>query len=55
MQHYGYYTKDASELYFDTDWYDHKYFVSSHETAFELQLLTRFDFELLIGQIRYKQ
>ena len=55
VQHYGYYTKDTSELYFDSDWYDHKYFVSSQETAFELQLLTRFDFELLIGQISYKQ
>ena len=55
VQHYGYYTKDTSELYFDSDWDDHKYFVSSQETAFELQLLTRFDFELLIGQISYKQ
>ena len=55
VQHYGYYTKDISELYFDSDWDTHKYFVSSQETAFELQLLTRFDFELLIGQISYKQ
>ena len=31
------------------------YFISSQGTALELQLLTRFDFELLIGQVSCKQ
>ena len=55
VQHYGYYTKGPVDIYFDKDWPTHKYFVSTQETAFELQLLQRFDTELLIGQISYKQ
>ena len=51
VQHYSYYTKDTSELYFDSDCDNHKYFVSSQETAFKLQLLTRFDFELLMAKL----
>ena len=54
MQNYGYYTKDTSELYLIVIGMV-TYFVSNQETAFELQLLTRFDFELLIGQVSYKQ
>lgn len=55
VQHYGYYTKGPVDLHFDKDWSTYKYFVSTQETAFELQLLQRFDTELLIGQISYKQ
>lgn len=55
VQHYGYYTKGPVDLHYDKDWSTHKYFVSTQETAFELQLLWRFDTELLIGQISYKQ
>lgn len=51
VQHYGYHTKGPVDIYFDKDWLSHKYFVSTQETAFELQLLQRFDAELLIGQI----
>ena len=32
-----------------------KYFISTSETGFELKMLSRFDVELLIGQISYKQ
>ncbi len=31
------------------------YFVSTNMTAFEINFLERFDFELLIGEISYKQ
>ena len=31
------------------------YFVSSQETGFEMSLLKKFDLELLIGQLSYKQ
>jgi len=55
VQHYGYYTTGTTEISFDEDWEDHKYFVSTQETAFELQMLSRFDTELLIGQTSYKQ
>ena len=37
------------------DWNENKYFMSSQETAFDLQLLVRFDVQLLIGQTSYKQ
>lgn len=32
-----------------------QYFVSSSETAFEVKMLIKFDAELLLGQISYKQ
>ena len=37
------------------DWNELPYFVSTSRTAFELELLKRFDFELLIGELSYKQ
>ena len=55
VQHYGYHTKGLFELYYDTDWEDLQYFISSQQTAFELVILQKFDFELLIGQLSYKQ
>lgn len=55
VQHYGYHTKGSSKLHFDLDWHKLQYFISSQETAFELQILCRLDFEILIGQLSYKQ
>lgn len=55
-QHYGYFsTGTKSTSYYDPDWEKYPYFVSTSQTAFELALLKRFDFELLIGEISYKQ
>lgn len=56
VQFYGYYTigKEQS-LHYDDDWADYQYFLSSQETAFETALLKKFDAELLIGQVSYKQ
>lgn len=55
VQHYGYFTDGPTEMQFDLDWEDHRYFVSTKETAVELQVLSRFDAELLVGQTSYKQ
>jgi hypothetical protein len=55
VQYYGYHTNGLFQLHFDDDWEENKYFVSSQETAFELQLVSKFDVELLIGQVSYKQ
>ena len=56
VQHYGYYTTgSASNVHYDLDWKEQTYLLSSHETGFELNLLARFDVELLIGQMSYKQ
>ena len=55
VQYYGYHTKGLFQLHFDADWEENKYLISSQETAFELQLLSKFDVELLIGQLSYKQ
>ena len=52
VQYYGYHTK--RQLHFDADWEENNYFISSQETAFELQLLSKFDVELLIGKVSYK-
>ena len=40
---------------YDNDWASLKYFISTQETGFELQMLKNYDVELLIGQISYKQ
>lgn len=55
-QHYGYYSMGTKSIsYYDVDWDKRPYLVSTSQTAFELKLLKRFDFELLIGEISYKQ
>jgi hypothetical protein len=54
-QHYGYYSVDDRKYYYNTNWAELPYFVSSQETAFELQMIQKFDVELLIGQVSYKQ
>ena len=54
-QHYGYYSVADQKYHYDTNWSELPYFVSSQETAFELDMLQKFDVELLIGQISYKQ
>ena len=55
-QFYGY-SKEGDKLgvRYDDDWKSHTYFISSQETAFELAMLQKFDAELFIGQISYKQ
>ena len=51
-----YHTKgDEHGCYYDDDWAELTYFVSSQESAFEIAMLQKFDAELLIGQISYKQ
>ena len=55
-QFYGYSREgDKHEVLYDLDWKENKYFLSTQETGFELSMLQRFDVELLIGQISYKQ
>lgn len=57
-QHYGYSAStDGSHSAYDSDfnWSSHQYFVSTSETAFEMKLLTKYDAEMLLGQISYSQ
>ena len=55
-QFYGYHSEGSqSVMIYDQDWASYTCFVSSSETAFEMKLLTRFDAELLLGQISYNQ
>lgn len=56
-QHYGYYVigGDDSVLHIDDNWHELPYFVSTAMTAFETSFLDRFEAELLLGQITYKQ
>lgn len=55
VQHYGYTTNGTGDLRYDDNWNTLPYFVSSQETAFELFMLEKYDIELLIGQVSYKQ
>lgn len=55
-QHYGYYTVgEDSILHYDDNWKELPYFVSTNMTAFEVSFLHRYEAELLLGQITYKQ
>ena len=40
-QFYGKYTLTGSDIHFDPDWSDYKYFLSTTETAFDIALLER--------------
>lgn len=55
-QHYGYHTKgERSTCYYDLDWQELAYLVSTSQTTFELIFLKKFDFEILISAMSYKQ
>lgn len=55
-QHYGYTTTSVTNsLCYDEEYASLPYFISSQETAFEMDFLHHFDAELLIGQISYTQ
>ena len=55
-QHYGFCTKGEDSIsYYDSDWDKLPYFLSTSMTAFGMSFLYKFDAELLIGQISYKQ
>ena len=54
-QFYGYSREgDVHQVLYDTDWKQHKYFLSTQETGFEVSFLQKFEVELLIGQVSYK-
>jgi len=56
VQYYGYYTKGGSPfVYFYSNWKTLPYFLSSNETAFSMKLMERFDAEIFIGQLSFKQ
>jgi len=56
IQYYGYYTKGGSSfVYFNPNWKTLPYFLSSKETAFSMKLMERFDAEIFIGQLSFKQ
>lgn len=57
-QHYSYHSTsddDGAVLVYDSNWADLPYFVSTSKTAFSTAFLERFDAEILIGQVSYKQ
>ena len=53
-QHYGFYMVENGVVYND-NWKSLKYFMSSNETVFSMDFLRRFDVQLLVGQVSYKQ
>lgn len=56
QQHYGYYSQgDTGDVKYDHDWSKLPYFMSTRETALSIDMLSRLDREILIGQISYKQ
>ena len=59
IHYYGYHTSvkasQCSQVIFENGWESLCYFVSSRETAFSLNLLKRFNSEILFGQMSFKQ
>ena len=56
MQYYGFYTLgDESEVVYDDHYFKLPYFVASHMTVFETNLLSHLTADLLLGQISYQQ
>lgn len=55
VQYYGYHKIGDRTTNYDARWMDLSYFISSQETGFEMSLLKKMDYELLIGQLSYKQ
>ena len=53
-QHYGYYTIGDNK-FFDEDWNEHEYFVCSRKTVFDMMLLSKFEYEILLGKISFKE
>ena len=54
VQYYGYYVT-GEKVYYSPNWETLPYFVSSRESAFSMGLLKRFNAEILIGQLSFKQ
>ena len=58
-QYFGYHTgsgiNSPHEVYFDENWEALPYFVSSRESVFDMQLLRRFNSEIILGQQSFKQ
>lgn len=55
-QHYGYHCFNNDEsMIADSNWAELPYFISTSKTGFATAFLQKFDTELLIGQISYKQ
>jgi len=55
VQYYGYNKQGDEPTHYDARWMELSYFISSQETGFERSLLKKMDYELLIGQLSYKQ
>ena len=56
-QYYGYYTTGgiSSQVIFDLEWETLPHFVSSHESVFSMDVLRRFNAEIILGQLSFKQ
>ena len=55
-QYYGYYTlKGSTRVYANKDWECLPYFVSSRETVYSKLSMQRFETEILLGQLSFKQ
>ena len=46
---------DHGHIYFNEDWQQHDYFVSSRETAFQMDFLMRLKADVLLGHISFQQ
>ena len=45
----------SSQVTFDLEWESLPYFVSSRESVFSMDMLSRFNAEIILGQLSFKQ
>lgn len=56
VQYYGYHRSgNGTTIQYNENWISLPYFLSSQETGFEMTMLQKYDVELLIGKMSYKQ
>ena len=54
IEHYGYYTIGENKFY-DEDWQENDDLLSSGKTAFDMKLLRKFEVEIVLGKLSFKE
>lgn len=55
-QHYGFHQKgNSTEIFYDDDYIDLPFFMSTNMTVFETKMLQSLNAEILLGQLTYRQ
>ena len=54
VQYYGYFTAGCNKFY-DDDWNSNEYLLCSNITGFKIEMLRKFELEILIAKMSFKE